>query len=62
MHKYNKTIEQLLKEDGAVLLRSKKHYVWKLSNGKRLVISNSASDKNYQRQNIRLFYKLLNSN
>jgi len=37
-------VERLLKADGAVLVRSKKHQVWRLSNGKTLVISSTASD------------------
>lgn len=61
MRKNNQTIESLLKKDGAVLIRNKKHQIWKLSNNKTLVISNSSSDINYQKQNIRLFHKLMNS-
>lgn len=61
MHKNKQTIESLLKKDGAILIRNKKHQIWKLSNNKTLVISNSSGDINYQKQNIRLFHKLMNS-
>lgn len=37
-------IEQLLKEDGAQLVRHKKHAIWKLSNGKTFVLPSTPSD------------------
>lgn len=37
-------VAQLLKEDGAVLVRSKKHEIWRLSNGKTFVQSQTPSD------------------
>lgn len=39
-------IEQLLKESGAVLVRRKKHEVWRLPNGKIFVRSKTPSSRN----------------
>ncbi len=60
MKKKNKNIKQALKEVGAIFLRRNKHEVWKLPNGKRFTISTSSSDRNAQKEQFSLLYKLLN--
>ena len=44
MSKDMKEIQRLLKATGAVLLRNKRHAVYKLPNGKRFVLACSPSD------------------
>lgn len=39
-------IHDKLKEAGAVLIRNKKHEVWQLPNGMKVVLSHSTSDQN----------------
>lgn len=39
-------VEDLLKQSGAVLIRSKRHQVWRLSNGKTFVRSKTPSSRN----------------
>ena len=38
-------VEELLKESGAILVRSKKHQIWKLPNGKTFVRAKTSSCK-----------------
>lgn len=58
MAKKGKELKQKLKEVGAVFIRRNKHEIWRLPNGKTLTISASASDCNWERENIRLINKL----
>lgn len=44
MSKDMKAIQRLLKSSGAILLRNKKHPIYKLPNGKRFTLSASPSD------------------
>lgn len=62
MSKQNESLSELLKRDGAEMVRNKKHQIWRLSNGKTLTISNSPGTKNTDKMNIRLFHKLLKFN
>lgn len=41
-------IERMLKEDGATLLRSKKHEIWKLSTGNHFTVSKTTSDNGWR--------------
>lgn len=48
---YRSEVQRLLEESGAVLLRSKKHQVWQLPNGKKFVRSQTPSDQHSDRNN-----------
>ncbi|HEV2194053.1 MAG TPA: type II toxin-antitoxin system HicA family toxin [Candidatus Acidoferrum sp.] len=47
-----KTVLRLLRENGAVLLRQKKHCIYKLSNGQIWVTPRTASDWRSWRNNL----------
>lgn len=52
-------VKELLKEHGAVLIRKKKHEVWRLPNGKNFVIAQSASDYRAEMNNLSDLRKML---
>lgn len=52
-------IERLLKNDGAVLKRDRKHLVWELANGKNFVQSKTPSDSHTSRNQLSELRRLL---
>jgi len=57
MNRKNKKLINKLNEVGAVFVRRNKHEIWRLPNGKTLTISSSSSDRNWEKENIRLINK-----
>lgn len=58
MRKQSKIIE-ILKNNNAILVRNKKHEIWKLPNGKIFTLSTTSSDRNVEKVQLRLLNKLL---
>ena len=50
--KYAARVEQLLRDNGAQLIRQKKHRIYKLSNGAQLVMSSTPSDVRVSRKRL----------
>lgn len=44
-------VDQLLKEHGAILVRKRKHEIWRLPNGRNFVRASTSSDKNSEYNN-----------
>jgi len=59
MKKKTGTVDGLLREVGAVLIRQKNHRVYRLPNGRNFVIAKSASDKRAERNNLATLRKLI---
>lgn len=61
MKKRNKKLKiiEALTNCGAILIRSNKHEVWKLTNGKVFTIGKTPGDRNAEKVQLRLLNKLL---
>lgn len=58
--KKDKKLNNLLKENNAILVRDGSHQIWRLPNGRSLTVSkNRAGDKNIEKNNIKLLQKLI---
>jgi hypothetical protein len=55
----NKVLKKMLKDSGAVLVRRKRHAIWRLPNGKNFVAPKTPSDHRVAQNNIRDLNKLL---
>lgn len=53
------TLNDVLKEVGAIFIRKNKHEIWRLPNNKIIAISSTSSDINFEKVNIRLIRKLM---
>lgn len=54
--------KDILKLENANLVRSNKHEIWHLPNGKIMTVSKTSSDNYFEKVNIQLLNKLLGTN
>lgn len=52
-----KKIDKIAKEHGFLLIRAKKHKVWRNANGVTIVTGNSPSDRNAERNIEKSFFR-----